>query len=96
MKKTLLKELAEKIAEQDRADPHLSIEELRSAVFEEPFERSDHLNRCTICSNTVAQEQERNPLYLLMKQAEREGTPKEEFWAGMDEILRQIREESDD
>ncbi len=97
MKKSLLAEVAERVRLKNEDDPHLSLDELRNAVFEdECSERTtSHLNDCTLCRNLVAREQDRNPLYFLMKQAELDGTPREEFWAEMDRVLKEIMESED-
>jgi len=88
MKRTLLKELAESVREKQEKDPHLNLEELRAAVFEEGYTDRIvyHLESCRACRRSLEYERRENPIYLLMKEYEVKGLSKEEFWKAMDEV----------
>lgn len=90
--KTLLKELIEDIKNKREADPHLSLDELRAAVFEDQITDrvAEHIKCCSLCSKSISKEQANNPIYLLMKEYETKGVPKKEFWETMDKVLEGI------
>lgn len=95
MKRTLLREVADHLNKHQ--ETHLTMDELRSVVFEDPYSDTvaSHLDECSMCSNLVEGEQERNPIYLLMKACEVDGLSKQEFWARMDQILKEITDEEE-
>ena len=92
LSKTLLKELIDDIKDKQEKDPHLGLDELRAAVFEDQITDrvAEHIKRCSLCNVSISKEQTYNPIYLLMKEYEAKGILKEEFWEMMDKVLEGI------
>lgn len=97
LKSSTLREAAKKVKQEN----HLSLDELRAAVYEDPelckgtdYDKiQKHLEECKLCEELIKREREINPIYKLYKEAVPNKMSEEEFWDYIGKIQEEVNKE---